>query len=320
MRSFASAALLVQIAIIYPIAAILKRRFEVWQDLTFVEEAMGVDGVATDLGRMLLELPAILPALSWASLQLETFGALLLFSPWLTRPLRIAGALAFMSFHAFGIGTTFAIGLFPWVMVIAWLVFLPSGPLLPLVRPEGAAATRVDTSEPRWQAALLAVLLVGVLVHNAGRLDWLPRTVARPVTDALEVVRLDQRWGLWTTVMYNRHYVFAARTRSGRLLDLHRDGAVLDWHAARRQTWNTRYWKLLLHLSKKRARTLRGPFAHAVAGRWDRAHPDDPVTRIELWMLREVEDERFRALQLWSEDGEARLLPPGRLLTRPRDV
>jgi hypothetical protein len=79
----ASAALLLQVAAVYPIAA-FKRREPVWQELHFLGEAMRVDGVATRLGRLLLELPeALLSALTWLSLQLETWGVLLSPSrPW----------------------------------------------------------------------------------------------------------------------------------------------------------------------------------------------------------------------------------------------
>lgn len=121
----ASAALLLQIAVVYPIAAAFKRREPVWQELRFLEEAMRVDGVATALGRKLLEVPEWLPALTWLSLQFETWAVLLAFSPLATGPLRTLAVFLFAGFHLAALGGTFSLGLFPLVMAVAWTAFLP---------------------------------------------------------------------------------------------------------------------------------------------------------------------------------------------------
>jgi len=308
VRNLASAALLLQVAVIYPVSVIHKLRFPVWQDLSFLERAMRIDSVATGIGRLLLQIPDLLPVISWATVQLEAFGLLLVFSPFATRITRTIGVAAYMALHGIGIGAAMDIGLFPWVMVVAWIPFLPP-------RRARAGAMRLAEAaagrpESRWQRALLATLMAGVAIHLAGTLDWIPAKRVQRVTDAITVVRLDQRWPLWATVMPNRYYLFPAHTVSGREIDLHREGADLDWDHPRKRTWSTRWWKYLLQLATPPARVARPALADALAWRWNRDHPEDPVDRVELWMqIENAERDRYRTILLWSPDDLPRLGP-----------
>ncbi len=308
VRNVASTMLLLQVAIIYPITTILKLRYPVWQDLTILDRAMRIDGVATDIGRALLEFPEVLRFLAGSTLLLEAFGLLLVFSPFATRTVRTLGVAAFMSLHGLGIGLAMAIGLFPWVMVAAWIPFLP-GRRTPA---EAGRAPSPQPAESPRQRAFLVALFIGILIHLAGTLDWVAPKRVDAVTQTLKIVRMDQRWFLWVNVMPNRYYLFPARTSSGRLVDLHRDGAELDWANPRRKTWNTRWWKYLLQLAKPPARVARPALADALARRWDLAHPEDPIQRVELWMRMEDPATRiWRNVLLWSED-DLLQLGPGR--------
>ena len=85
--------------------------------------------------------------------------------------------------------------------------------------------------------------------------------------------------------MTNRYYVFAAKLRDGREVDLHRDGAPLDWNAPRRRSKNNHWWKYQLRLSSQRWAHMRPLYAAHLERRWNRDHPEAPVESLELWML-----------------------------------
>lgn len=285
--SVASAALLLQVALIYPLAALFKLREAPWQELTFLAQAMSVEGVATPLGRQLLRWPEALPVLSWLALQLERWGVLLAFFPFWTPQLRTLAVAVFASFHLVGIGATFEIGLFPVVMAVAWIPFLPRwlwdrlGVPIPPAAPARRRGLRLAAN------ALAAYLLACVLLHNLYTLDRPARRVwtPTPMWTTTWLLRLDQRWELWTRPMTNRYAVFAATLEDGSRVDLHRDGAPLDWDQPRRRSRNNRWWKYQLNLARRSHAPQRALYADWLVRRWNRAHPERRVASLELWLL-----------------------------------
>ena len=327
--SVGSATILVQVALIYPFAAVFKRREAVWQQLAFLEQAMGVEGIATDLGRQLLAVPALLPVLSWLALQLESWGVLLAFSPWRTGPLRSLAVAVFMAFHLLVIGTTFRVGLFPVVMAVAWLVFLP--PWLwdrlaaRLPRPASAASDERGASRASPLRSLpvqfaAGALLICVAIQNLDTLapERRGHLLAGPVRGIVHTLRLDQHWSLWSRIPTNRHYVFAARLRDGREVDLHRGGAPLDWDRSRRRSRNNRWWKYQFLLSKPAGAHLRPLYASWLRRRWNRGQPAEArIERLTLWMLEKPRGAAPRRVRL-SRASSAVLRARGRGVVPPR--
>ena len=123
--SLATVGLFFQIAFVYWFAVILKSGPEWRVDGTALYYALNWDHVATPIATYLLNFPALLTVLTFATLGLEAFGPFLLFSPFLTGPVRTGTILAFMSLH-FGIWLTMDIGLFPLVSAFCMVCFLPS--------------------------------------------------------------------------------------------------------------------------------------------------------------------------------------------------
>ena len=77
------------------------------------------------MGAYLLQFPALLVVLTFATILLEAFGPLLLFCPLFTGPIRTMAVLAFMGLH-FGIRLTMNIGIFPWISALCVVCFLPA--------------------------------------------------------------------------------------------------------------------------------------------------------------------------------------------------
>jgi predicted DCC family thiol-disulfide oxidoreductase YuxK len=120
-----SLALIFQICAMYWYTA-AEKMHPIWIDeRTAVYYALNLDQFATGFGRMLLQWPAVLPVLTTGTLILEAFGPLLAISPVATGRLRLVAVAMFVSFHI-GLGLSLHLGLFPWVCIAAWLVFLPA--------------------------------------------------------------------------------------------------------------------------------------------------------------------------------------------------
>ena len=122
--SVATAGLFIQIAFMYWFAVLLKSGPEWRVEGTAIYYALSVDQLATPFGAFLVQFPALLTVLTFATLGLETFGPFLLFFPFFTGPVRTGAVLAFMSLH-FGIWSTLYLGIFPWLAAFCMVCFLP---------------------------------------------------------------------------------------------------------------------------------------------------------------------------------------------------
>src|SRR5581483_7598061 len=89
LSTWGIAALLIQIAVIYPLSAIQKWPGRVWRDGTAVYYALNIDAYVSSIGHALLLFPSFLKAMTHAVLWFELLGTLLLFSPVCSGPLRL---------------------------------------------------------------------------------------------------------------------------------------------------------------------------------------------------------------------------------------
>jgi hypothetical protein len=126
MRFFsaATAALFLQIALMYWFTALIKTGRDWRVDGTALYYTFSNDQVTTQIGSYLLHFPTLLTVLTFATLAFEALGPFLLFSPIFNGPLRTVMVLAFMGLH-FGIWVTMEVGLFPWISALSMVCFLP---------------------------------------------------------------------------------------------------------------------------------------------------------------------------------------------------
>jgi len=284
----ASIGLLFQVASIYLFTAGFKFREAAWRDLVAIEGSLQVEGVATGFGSRLLEFPELLSALTALTLALETIGPLLAFSPWRTERVRTVLVVTFGGFHLLGIGSVMNLGLIQYAMALAWLPFLPPGfwDALRLERREGSrpVATRRGLRLHGVKDAAAAACILLVIVENGVSIDrerFEPR-IPTLITGAIRGLGLGQDWRLWERPLRNRYYVFSARLRDGRDIDLHR-GAPLDWDRPRRSSQNNHWWKYQLHLSRPYGRSLRSYYADYLVKKWNQEH--DPGEWVESLQL-----------------------------------
>ena len=124
-RSVGTAALLLQVCLVYWCTATFKSWDVWWHEASAVYYALSIDQIVTPFGLWLLGFPALLALLSRASILLEFLGPCLVFIPFWTPWLRICVIGAFFCFHI-GLAFCLSIGLFPYISLVSWLVFVPS--------------------------------------------------------------------------------------------------------------------------------------------------------------------------------------------------
>jgi hypothetical protein len=280
----ASAALLIQVALLYAMSVLFKLRTDEWLSLTAIRESFAVEGVATDFARWLLQYPDLLTVAAAATLAIESLAVVLPFVPWRSDALRIAIAGAAVGLHVFGVGTTMRLGLMPAVLAFAWVPFLPGVLWEKLGARERSAAGPPPARQLAGADAVALLALALVVAENA---DSTLRSrggagLPPPLPTVVEALGLSQQWRLWDRPIPNRYYVFAATLRNGSEVDLH-TGGPLDWDHPRRRSANNHWWKYHLHLARPHGIALRPWYARHLALRWNREHgPERAVDRLDL--------------------------------------
>jgi predicted DCC family thiol-disulfide oxidoreductase YuxK len=117
-------ALMVQIALVYAFAVVLKTGPEWRTDHTAVFYALSIQQMSTPLGRFLLHFPRLLPWLTQGTMVHEGSIALLILTPILAGPARLAAVALIFALHI-GLGLSIRLGHFPYIACMAALPLLP---------------------------------------------------------------------------------------------------------------------------------------------------------------------------------------------------
>lgn len=120
--SWASLGILVQAMSVYFFSAMLKSGHEWFPDFTAVYYALMLDRHALPLGHWLLNFPGLLKLLAIYVFFLEMLGPLLIFTPYLLRPVRLLVMLCLMAMHI-GFLLCLQLGHFPFVSFASLTLF-----------------------------------------------------------------------------------------------------------------------------------------------------------------------------------------------------
>jgi uncharacterized membrane protein YphA (DoxX/SURF4 family) len=196
--SAATVALLVQVAAVYACTYLHKSGVE-WRDGTAAWVALSHDHFGRPWAqRALLPHPEILRALTRAVLAVEAAGPVLLLSPVLTRPARVAALAALLGLQI-GLGATLNLAHFPWVSTVALVPFVPS-PVWDAI--ERHARGRVDSggwaAAPRLAPQVVAgVALAYVLAWSAASVrDLVDAPLGRPSAAGV-ALGVDPQWTMF---------------------------------------------------------------------------------------------------------------------------
>lgn len=293
--SWATAALLLQVVVVYLFNALYKTGTSWHAAGTAIEDSLRLETYATGLVGWLLGEPELLQAGTRTVWRLEMFGPLLVFIPWRNGAFRLLASVLFMGFHL-ALFCTLRIGLFPLIGVAAWLAFWPSGVWDVRNRsPERPPRVRQPWILQGTAIAALALMLAGNLAEwlltgfskdkkKAELPGWLNVTVRAPWT----ALRLTQKWQLFAPrpATSEGWHVAVLECADGREYDA-LTGKEVDWS---RPTWlggsfpTVNWRKFLASLREGDGRRAQWYCAWLVR-EWERTHPGAKVQRVRLHYL-----------------------------------
>ncbi|MEZ4699555.1 MAG: HTTM domain-containing protein [Rhodothermales bacterium] len=319
--SVATLGILLQVCFVYWFTVIFKAE-EVWLvDGSALQYALRLDRFVRPAGVWLLGAPdAVLNALSVGTYWLEMVGPALAFVPFITGFWRSLAALSFIAFHA-GLAATLMIGLFPFVCMAAWVLFLPApfwdrlGALVPMDPARRFAVhnlprfrrlaqrLRVRGIDPGAAPGLRgmvlqALLLVYMLSANLLTANLMESVYYDLFFSRLEpfgnAIRFEERWNMFAPAPPTRDgwYVMEGRLADGASVDLFH-GGPLSWerpaHIA--ETYKNQRWRKYLEYVMDQAPLL----APELARYWLRQSRalDPALTDVRVVLLREETRDDF---------------------------
>jgi hypothetical protein len=304
----ATAALLVQVVLVYAVNAVIKFRSEAWLDGTAIRYVFGIDHLTVLLGDTLAGQGALLSALGYAWFGLLVLSPLLLLLTGWPRTLLAAGFAG----GPLGMALTRRLGPFPLVSMAALLPFLPprvwdvaEARLRALVPAEARTHVRnraerlaawlpagptlsddLRASGRRAATVVVAALLVTVLLWNGISVGAVPAPAE--VRDASEQYRWDmfapepRRTDGW--------YVAPATLPSGDRVDAWNGGSVSwDPPPETARTFPTHRWFVyLLDLRRPGGADLRDEFGAYLCRRTAARHGTTPTNVSVTYVERPV--------------------------------
>ncbi len=282
-----TAALVIQVCIVYFFGALLKTDRSWSVTGTAIHSALGLEQLSTGFGRALLSRPGLLRIATLLVYYLELLGPMLIFVPWRNRRIREAAIVAFVAMHL-AIAATMSLGLFPWVSILGWVLILPSETLdrLQGALGLGQGAAGPAPAAPR-RGSLLgagarllgAYLLCSVLVWNIRCLGTKPEELhPSPLDLPLVAAQLDQRWNMFAPRpnYVSGWYVAAADLADGSHVDLMNAGRAVSWSRPDviASTYPDFRWrKFLINVGLSRFEGYGPGLSAYLRRRWDGAHP-----------------------------------------------
>ena len=279
--SMGSAALLLQVALVYAANAIYKSGLAWRTTGDAIWMVLSQEGYTRAAGRALLAWPGLLRGLTHATFALEALGPWLAFIPWRNVRWRLLAVALFISFHA-ALAVTMTLGLFPLLSIAGWLVFIPGA-----VWERGTEGPRFRRSPWPVDAAVAACFALVVC--------WNLRPVF-PILKRLDplgrVLRFEQRWSMFapTPRQVDTWWVVVGTDAAGAETDLWTGESPVNWK--RPPDFDAFFpndtWKLYLYNLRSGSAQRPRLFAEWLARRWQGQHPGAaPFTKLEIYQLEE---------------------------------
>ena len=245
-------------------------------------------------GRWLLGFPDLLVVLSRATIALELLGPCLVFLPFRTPWLRIFVVSAFFSFHI-GLALYMDIGLFPYVSLVSWLVFVPS-----LVWERGSPRTPPPLRAARWSQIIAAFCLVYVVLWNLRSIEATSpyvRQVFPPSANRVGyLLGLDQYRNMFSPypLRTDGWFVMPGTLQAGGEVELWAGRGGVRWEKPsniRAQYPNDRWWKFMENIypgGKGRAVALDA-YASYVCRDWNTRHSGrERLDTFRIFFMQEI--------------------------------
>lgn len=311
VAGMASAAILLQVVIVYTENAAFKLRGDPWVTGDAMVYVFALEPRVTTLGEVLANYPAVLELLGYLWLVMVVSSVLLVV---LTGRARSLFAGLFVLMHA-GMALTMHLGLFPLVSIAALLPFFHGdvwdtaetrlgatvrawrGRLRPprharmggrWMEGHGGPLQGIPATVSRWKrrvsSVVVAVLLVAVLAWNGAALGY----VSTPADLTLPADPEEHRWDMFapSPSTADGWYVVPGRLESGRRVDAFYRSPV-RWDRPPDDAYPTIRWlEYLFELQRGAYAHYRPYFADYLCRRWNATHRNDLVT-VSIYYVRE---------------------------------
>lgn len=298
--SIASAAILLQMALMYLVSALFKSTPD-WFRGEVIAGTLSHDFYAKPAGTWLLQFPGLLKGMTVGVFAMEWLGPLLLFSPKRTAAVRMVVIAALAAMHL-GIEFCLTVGLFSWTSLAGLTLFLPQAfwRLFPFSRDTSAADGNSSPLIPGrttgpWQVAAQGGCLLAlfyVLVINLASLLGKSGMRSGPVGSRFlnTACGLGQKWNMFEDTPSNDGwYVARARLKDGFEVDLLKHGAPADLLPPPDPSAlypNHRWRKCFREMSYEDAlgfQVFRLPVSRFLCRRWNAQQPPErQITGFEL--------------------------------------
>ncbi|MBN8247247.1 MAG: HTTM domain-containing protein [Verrucomicrobia bacterium] len=318
IRSVASAAILLQMALMYLFSALYKSNGE-WFRGEAVAGSLDHEFYGSAFGRSLLSHPNVLSVLTWGTLALEWLGPLVLLFPRSSWKLRVSVLTALVVMHL-GIHWALEVGTFSWVAIAGLSLFVPPQLWNRISVPDPGGVPL--GGNPSWSGlpmgeriaqSVCGALLGYVILVNVGGLPSSPLSPLaperwRPMTTGLG---LSQRWAMFDTApSRNGGYFARARLRDGTEVDLLGGGAPVDWSAPMpaSRAYPNYFWRKLFremaYADDQGFQVYRAPVAKYLCRLWNaRNPPGKQVAEFEwIYGLRPSSSVRGASGQEWVRE------------------
>jgi hypothetical protein len=224
----------------------------------------------------------------------EVFFICGLFSGWRNGFFRLANMAVYYLFHI-GIAFCLAIGMFPWICMLAWLPLIP-GCAWQRDIGQRACDNRFRWSQlTSWQIAIevaTAGALATVIIWNLSNTESEPlRRLRTPLLEQLGYqLALDQHFQMFgIPPSVNPWFVYEGILHGGRKVDLW-TGEAVRWERPERglTVFPEFHWRKLHNNAVFNHNSfLRQPLLDYAVRNWNATHPDKPVGRARLICFRE---------------------------------
>lgn len=236
--SVGSACFIIQMAMVYLFASALKSDALWREDGTAIEYALRLRQLGTPLGLYLSEIPWFTRTATFGTVFLEGIVPWFLFIPWLSKYTRLPIVILFIGFHA-GIASSMAVGLFPYIGMLAWVALLPGGFWDFVFKRLGRSIvqeqpeSKASVQEEPTKSIIAAGLGSGVAIASLALLLWLNFTTVwdrpdlrKPLTPILYATQLRQEWNMFAPkpLRRTRWFIVEVWTSDGQRYD-----ALKDW-------------------------------------------------------------------------------------------
>jgi len=335
--SIATAALILQIAIMYLCNAIAKHS-PVWHtDHTAIYYVLSLDIYVTRIGKLLLEYSGLMSLFTATTLWLEWLVPFALFSPWKTGFVRVILIVLFWCFHA-GLAICLNVGLLSYVAMVAWLVFLPTGfwdaaerivrrklthwpvpaflKLRTLYRPQQVLSKPLGLLSSTFIGLALSYVVAwnAMLIHSNQVVTW-PAWLCTPG----QILRLEQQWVMFAPVPMTDDgwFVLRGTLMDGSEVNLWEPSQPLSYEKPRHGADffpNHRWRKYFVNFISHPDARLLSCLADWLARKWNegqaKGDPEKVIRTVQILIMTDLTSppgempEPHQALELWHWDYE----------------